>query len=106
MLSKSNYYSEEYTVSVNGESNICKTEEIKAVQPGTVSLKSVVVSEDGKTAEISLYNASFIQKTNEIVGTDALGNEIISQSVTIPAESVSTFSLSGENLNTLTWNVQ
>ena len=104
-LPESNYYDKNYLVDLN-DGNFVKTE-LTVVNPAvcdTVSVRNVVVNQDGTTATVYIYNAYNEEKTVSAKGVNGnLATEV--QSVTIPAESVASVSFTGEALDKMVWQV-
>lgn len=97
-------YSPYYRVTIGEKTYRLRTEEILPEVAGEISLRGVLPSVDGNSAEISVYNTTFETKTVLIKGVNSQ-NEEISAEITIDAESVGKTTVRGENISDYTWSV-
>ena len=103
-LSDAEKYDKYYNVTINGVKYQLATEEVLPAERNGVSLRNVVISQDIKTATVSVYNTAYEQVTAEIKGVNPNGEEITTE-IVIAAESVGKVDITGEKMNKYTWSV-
>lgn len=91
-------------VTIDGYTYTLRTQEVLPEVPGAVSLRGVLPSVSGNSAEISVYNSTYETKTILIKGINSAGNEITAE-ITVEAESVGKTAVIGANIADYTWTV-
>lgn len=103
-LNDAEKYDKYYTVIIDGKKYQAVTEEVLPAEKNSVSLRNVVISQDKKTATVSVYNTAYEQATAEIKGVNPDGEEITTE-IVIDAESVGKVDITGEKMNKYSWSV-
>ena len=100
-------YNKYYYATINGETYELKTEEILPAALGTVSLKSVTISDDNTFADISVNNLNYeLSYLVNIMGKDSEGTTQASASICVEPESTETVRIEGTDLDKLTWSIE
>lgn len=104
VLKKQYGYDISYNVTIGDDTFLCTTVEEKKIEPETVVIKSVDVSDEGTLATVYICNATYKELSKNLVGTDSDG-KTITYSVLLPAESIYEFPIDGTDLDLYTWTL-